>query len=664
MGRSRLLAIPLLLLSGCAHPKISKEDRQCVSSIIGRDFESIRMGVHYAEDSVGRRDLLEKLRSRVIPELTKFWSRALKVRRMEEPLTVRRKCVIANGRCVEVKETSVCQERNGLSVPIPDHLLGEQRVYGKGWIGKFRSHTIPANEGEEVDFVLLVSMKDVQGCGDVRGGTIASAYSCRWDDCDRPLMGVVNICPRAVDMSSEQSLRSLYNTLAHEMTHVFGMNSDSFSELRYPNGFSMIPLKREVYYTCHFQNGRPRVNWNVSPDSRDPKTDNAAIRYVFPEGVVSSLKTRGIGGKECRCPINPGKQYSSADIEHCLSHKSDCAFAITTPKVSAMSRAFFGCDSVAGAELENQSTHLTCEIFDSHWKKRLFGDEFMTATFGSGTPFISPVTFAFLEDTGWYKVNYSLTTSLVPGAHSGYKAGCSFVKKKCVASDASLVKVDRSNKVFCDHSPPAGHVCSSDASRKVACLLGKGTTPIPRLYAYPLNSEDRYLDFCPVFTPLSGGSCLENHTFKPSLLETFGASARCLDSVHILHKTVSGLCLSITCHEKGTEYVVSIPDKPGSLLSLGRCSETGQELTYKYHRITCADPEIVCSAPDHPHLGANRMIHPSGAMVHPFSRLEAQRIADEVDKRSGLPSLDELSKSEANPSFFGLPLTILFAFLM
>lgn len=42
----------------------------------------------------------------------------------------------------------------------------------------------------------------------------------------------------------------------------------------------------------------------------------------------------------------------------------------------------------------------------THWEKRIFQDEAMTGTVHTKDPAYSRITFALLEDTGWYKPNY------------------------------------------------------------------------------------------------------------------------------------------------------------------------------------------------------------------------------------------------------------------
>ena len=42
----------------------------------------------------------------------------------------------------------------------------------------------------------------------------------------------------------------------------------------------------------------------------------------------------------------------------------------------------------------------------THWEKRIFQDEAMTGTVHTKDPAYSRLTFALLEDTGWYMPNY------------------------------------------------------------------------------------------------------------------------------------------------------------------------------------------------------------------------------------------------------------------
>ena len=73
---------------------------------------------------------------------------------------------------------------------------------------------------------------------------------------------------------------------------------------------------------------------------------------------------------------------------------------LVTTRVVQEARKHFGCDSLEGAELEDYDGF-------NHWEARVFGNEAMTGA-RSGRMVMSRITFALLEDSGWYKPNYSM----------------------------------------------------------------------------------------------------------------------------------------------------------------------------------------------------------------------------------------------------------------
>jgi Leishmanolysin len=47
----------------------------------------------------------------------------------------------------------------------------------------------------------------------------------------------------------------------------------------------------------------------------------------------------------------------------------------------------------------------------AHWERRLLGNEYMTAS-DNEIMRISEITMALFEDSGWYRVNYSMAEGL------------------------------------------------------------------------------------------------------------------------------------------------------------------------------------------------------------------------------------------------------------
>lgn len=113
-----------------------------------------------------------------------------------------------------------------------------------------------------------------------------------------------------------------------------------------------------------------------------------------------------------------------------------CVTKMVTPRVEAAAQLYFGCDTLQGAELENQvrcsssssrvwqlcplagvGSHTSrlgvvlsepfpqpttpCVAYGSHWEQRLFMDSVMSSTMGHN-PKLNPITLAMFEDSGWY----------------------------------------------------------------------------------------------------------------------------------------------------------------------------------------------------------------------------------------------------------------------
>ena len=80
---------------------------------------------------------------------------------------------------------------------------------------------------------------------------------------------------------------------------------------------------------------------------------------------------------------------------------------MVTPKVVEEVRRHFNCEKLEGAELEDQGGDGTAL---THWEKRIFQNEAMTGTVHTKNPLYSRLTFALLEDSGWYLPNYELVS--------------------------------------------------------------------------------------------------------------------------------------------------------------------------------------------------------------------------------------------------------------
>jgi hypothetical protein len=101
---------------------------------------------------------------------------------------------------------------------------------------------------------------------------------------------------------------------------------------------------------------------------------------------------------------------------------------------------------------------------------------------------VTSLTLALMEDTGWYRANYSASPGvLVPPAY-GYGAGCPFLTHDCIADGGSVPDDFGAGNPFCNVTTDASGVrCDATHARAARCdLVDHG--------AYGSNPTYPYLD--------------------------------------------------------------------------------------------------------------------------------------------------------------------------
>ncbi|WIA20451.1 hypothetical protein OEZ85_004860 [Tetradesmus obliquus] len=139
---------------------------------------------------------------------------------------------------------------------------------------------------------------------------------------------------------------------------------------------------------------------------------------------------------------------------------------VITPTVAKEAQAQFGCDTVPGAALEDEGGSGSAM---AHWEYKWFQGEIMVATnlFGAhGRPAtLSRITLAFMQDSGWYDVNWGEVGFL----DWGWQAGCDFVGKTCTAYAAA----HPGQQFFCTKeqysSDNVNTVCTFDGLARAQC---------------------------------------------------------------------------------------------------------------------------------------------------------------------------------------------------
>ncbi|KAH7693184.1 Protein Y43F4A.1 a, partial [Aphelenchoides avenae] len=353
-----------------------------------RDYKSLRIFLYFDPESIDPLPVSKQvfINSSLLPQAIGFWEQALLVRRSNAPIRLSRKCKSnhfyletseSHPSCVDkCRDVTTCGE-----VSVPDEHLYKCRYCALPNPLTCTSSGPPDGPGVSgADFLLYVSAVNSERCKNQ--DTIAYAAHCQQEaELDRPIAGHVNICPTALSTHSHDQ-EILLSTVKHEILHALGFSAGLYAFFRDSEG---RPRTKRNRYNRPISFNRERGYYD--PDETTVKT---VVRddWWTAEGLVSH-------------PVH----------------------VMVTERVREEARKHFACDDLEGAELENQGGDGTAL---THWEKRLFENEAMTGTH-TQNPVYSRLTLALMEDSGWYKSNYSVAEPL----HWGHKLGCDFAMKSC-----------------------------------------------------------------------------------------------------------------------------------------------------------------------------------------------------------------------------------------
>ncbi|KAK0159574.1 hypothetical protein PV327_010670 [Microctonus hyperodae] len=364
-----------------------------------------------------------------------------------------------------------------------------------------------AGEGiDGADFVFYVSAMESERCHN--GLTVAYAAHCQQESAlDRPIAGHANLCPGSIS-TRPQELETLLSTVKHEILHALGFSVSLYAFYRDEQGLPRTPRRSET--------GKPPLNEKLQT-------------HQWSESTIKTV-------------VRPQWQVHGGTVERSMQ-------MIVTPRVREEVRAHFKCSYLEGAELEDQGEDGTAL---THWEKRVFENEAMTGTH-TQNPVYSRITLALMEDTGWYRANYSMAQEL----GWGRRLGCDFAMKSCkewITSRSSRLS-GKSIHPFCNKvkQDPLQTECTDDRSSVALCNLVEHQQPLPKKYQnfdwiphVPSGKEQYYggsvslADYCPYIQEFTwrsrnivvrGSHCLyeENNPQKNFALENYGPRSRCFD---------------------------------------------------------------------------------------------------------------------------------------
>ena len=282
------------------------------------------------------------------------------------------------------------------------------------------------------------SKDDTDACSGVMG---FAAY-CHSNSRNRPIAGYINLCRSTIEETEVLTWEEVLSLIIHETFHVLGIGVYTdlrLSVYRRPTGFSS--------------------------DGFD--------KFINDDGTERS------------------------DVYSVLEKRGKERAVITLPTVMEKARAFFGCPSMDGVELEDYGASSGAPT--SHWENRVISYDFMISYVPPAAPY-SLLTLAVMADSGWYSVDWRYAQE----PPYGRNGGCSWSEDTCIVDGESI-----DESIFCTEK--VEYSCSSSYVGKFYCGLSQWSADLPSEYQYfsqeHIGGDNTYPDFCPLFEEYSNGDC-------------------------------------------------------------------------------------------------------------------------------------------------------------
>ncbi|GER47925.1 metalloendopeptidase / zinc ion binding protein [Striga asiatica] len=261
---------------------------------------------------------------------------------------------------------------------------------------------------------------------------------------------------------------------------------------------------------------------------------------------------------------------------------------VVLPRVIMHSRYHYGAfsENFTGLELEDGGGRGTS---GSHWEKRLLMNEIMTGSVDTRSV-VSRMTLALLEDSGWYRANYSSADHLEWGHHQGTE----FVTSPCNQWKGAY---------HCNSTQFSGCTYNREAEGYCPIMSYSGDLPQWAQYFPQPNKggQSSLADYCTYFVAYSDGSCTDISSARAPdrmLGEVRGSDSRCMASSLVRSGFVRGSatqgngCYQHRCLNNSLEVAVDgiwkvCPEAGGPIQFPGF---NGQLICPAYHELCNVKP--------------------------------------------------------------------------
>lgn len=470
---------------------------------------------------------------------------------------------------------------------------------------------------DNADLVIVVTARDsvvvdgvetavCAGEGE-EGGTLALAAPCTLDQYDRPVIGLFNFCLGYYD-NPETPLYSLVRNLYAQDSLTpgpfNGSGTSSTSDHVLSNRLELDIAEHELGHALGF------VNW--------------MLKYFRADGQPRT--PRPFQAKTHPCPNGDGSIYAAFPDSNTVrlidtyDGGRSASYTLVTPAVQQVVRNHFNCSTLAGARLDDAYTDVDGICLGSHWHERTAFGELMGPGLSPGHEnFLSALTLAALDDSGWYKVKYGEN---VETPSYGLAQGCAFVEKPCIQNGvAGTAATGAAENHFCT-SPIRfdGDRLSTETLQHISCdpghrhwtacnLWDVNSFPFEISNAAVLEQSIRYfpddtnlvglLDkagYCPIADIPLGVDCSSTelgHSYVSFYDgEVVGASSRCVDATTTTTtataetKIYRPACLKVSCDAVRRKIVVHIGETDIT------CESDGQQIQFPSISATTASEQV------------------------------------------------------------------------
>ena len=255
---------------------------------------------------------------------------------------------------------------------------------------------------------------------------------------------------------------------------------------------------------------------------------------------------------------------------------------LNSPKMLERAKIHFGCENLKGLRLENQGTKGT---IGSHWDARFMQGELMIGEDYSEIV-LSDITLAFLEDLGYYQINY-YTGGLF---RFGKNQGCAFLEKNCINGNGVLF----SNE-FC--AEPSKALCTGSHTSKGSCYIAQYNyiESSFRYFTNPRIGGKIMTDYCPISFYNQKD---DNYNYPMNCVygkkeyndEVIGNNSICFESSVNLNVNAT-ICYQIQCDRVNKKFTVFIGNNQVICDGEEKTLEVSSSDT-----LNCPDYNMVCTS--------------------------------------------------------------------